>query len=203
LGLFMVSQISWTFCFMTFLDLVFSLTDESISSIPPESKPNFTPLAIMAHVLGAIQPYAHLIHVQRLIPRQCSASSSTLFPAIQTCTCFLTGQKKQFMKTPGKPQQGLKLDVTELPDYAKINTDQNPAEKVAHQETRGPAVVTPSTPFRKAKALYACKAEHDSELSFTAGTIFDNVHPSQEPGWLEGTLNGKTGLIPENYVEFL
>ncbi|KAM8972881.1 rho GTPase-activating protein 26 isoform 2-T2 [Pelodytes ibericus] len=56
---------------------------------------------------------------------------------------------------------------------------------------------------RKAKALYACKAEHDSELSFTAGTVFDNVHPSQEPGWLEGTLNGKTGLIPENYVEFL
>ncbi|KAL6069430.1 hypothetical protein STEG23_009783, partial [Scotinomys teguina] len=33
LGLFMVSQISWTFCFMTFLDFVFSLTDESISSI--------------------------------------------------------------------------------------------------------------------------------------------------------------------------
>ncbi|XP_075457172.1 rho GTPase-activating protein 26 isoform X4 [Ascaphus truei] len=56
---------------------------------------------------------------------------------------------------------------------------------------------------RKAKALYACKAEHGSELSFTAGTLFENVHPSQEPGWLEGTLNGKTGLIPENYVEFL
>lgn len=29
-------------------------------------------------------------------------------------------------------------------------------------------------PFRKAKALYACKAEHDSELSFTAGTVFEN-----------------------------
>ncbi|XP_028349130.1 rho GTPase-activating protein 26 isoform X5 [Physeter macrocephalus] len=37
---------------------------------PPESKPNFTPLAILAHVFGAIQPYAHLIHVQRLIPHQ-------------------------------------------------------------------------------------------------------------------------------------
>ncbi|XP_015497200.1 rho GTPase-activating protein 26 isoform X3 [Parus major] len=59
------------------------------------------------------------------------------------------------------------------------------------------------SPLRRARALYACKAEHDSELSFTAGTVFDNVHPSQEPGWLEGTLNGKTGLIPENYVEFL
>jgi len=29
------------------------------------------------------------------------------------------------------------------------------------------------------------------------------VRPSLEPGWLEGTLNGKTGLVPENYVEFL
>ncbi|XP_031427624.1 rho GTPase-activating protein 26 isoform X3 [Clupea harengus] len=56
---------------------------------------------------------------------------------------------------------------------------------------------------RKARALYACKAEHDSELSFIAGTIFDNVHSSREPGWLEGTLDGRTGLIPENYVEFL
>uniref|UniRef100_A0A8C5HBR4 Rho GTPase-activating protein 26 n=1 Tax=Gouania willdenowi TaxID=441366 RepID=A0A8C5HBR4_GOUWI len=56
---------------------------------------------------------------------------------------------------------------------------------------------------RKARALYACKAEHDSELSFIAGTIFENVHSSREPGWLEGTLDNRTGLIPENYVEFL
>uniref|UniRef100_A0A4W3HCT0 Rho GTPase-activating protein 26 n=1 Tax=Callorhinchus milii TaxID=7868 RepID=A0A4W3HCT0_CALMI len=58
-------------------------------------------------------------------------------------------------------------------------------------------------PGRKARSLYACKAEHESELSFSAGTMFENVHPSREPGWLEGTLDGKTGLIPENYVEFL
>ncbi|KAL6033222.1 hypothetical protein STEG23_000031 [Scotinomys teguina] len=37
LDLSMVSQISWTFCFMTFLDLVFSLTDKSISSIASSS----------------------------------------------------------------------------------------------------------------------------------------------------------------------
>ncbi|KAI4584385.1 hypothetical protein MJG53_007664 [Ovis ammon polii x Ovis aries] len=41
-----------------------------------------------------------------------------------------------------------------------------------------------STPFRKAKALYACKAEHDSELSFTAGTVFDNDPlPHQNLNW--------------------
>nr|XP_017456446.1 rho GTPase-activating protein 26 isoform X2 [Rattus norvegicus] len=80
---------------------------------------------------------------------------------------------------------------------SSTSSDSSPIrpEEVVHEDS--------STPFRKAKALYACKAEHDSELSFTAGTVFDNVHPSQEPGWLEGTLNGKTGLIPENYVEFL
>lgn len=29
------------------------------------------------------------------------------------------------------------------------------------------------------------------------------VRPSREPGWLEGTLDGKTGIIPENYVEYI
>lgn len=29
------------------------------------------------------------------------------------------------------------------------------------------------------------------------------VQFSREPGWLEGTLNGKRGLIPQNYVQFL
>uniref|UniRef100_A0A8C9W7F8 Rho GTPase-activating protein 26 n=1 Tax=Scleropages formosus TaxID=113540 RepID=A0A8C9W7F8_SCLFO len=60
-----------------------------------------------------------------------------------------------------------------------------------------------SSSGRKARALYACKAEHESELSFSTGAMFENVHPSREPGWLEGSLDGRTGLIPENYVEFL
>ncbi|XP_076003744.1 rho GTPase-activating protein 10 isoform X1 [Genypterus blacodes] len=56
---------------------------------------------------------------------------------------------------------------------------------------------------RKAKAVYPCEAEHDSELSFQVGAIFNAVTPSREPGWLEGELEGKRGLIPENYVELL
>ncbi len=34
-------------------------------------------------------------------------------------------------------------------------------------------------------------------------SIYVTVRSSMEPGWLEGTLNGKTGLVPENYVEIL
>lgn len=55
----------------------------------------------------------------------------------------------------------------------------------------------------RVRTLYACLGEHDGELSFEPNQIITNVRHSQEPGWLEGTLNGKTGLIPENYVEIL
>ncbi|KAK9700493.1 BAR domain [Popillia japonica] len=59
------------------------------------------------------------------------------------------------------------------------------------------------TPVRRVRTLYACLGENDGELSFEPNQIITNVKQSQEPGWLEGTLNGKTGLIPENYVEML
>lgn len=55
---------------------------------------------------------------------------------------------------------------------------------------------------REAKALYSCEAEHSHELSFPQGALFSNVHPSVEPGWLQATYNGKTGLIPENYITY-
>lgn len=60
-----------------------------------------------------------------------------------------------------------------------------------------------SVTLKKAKAVYPCEAEHDSELSFQVGAIFHDVTLSREPGWLEGVLEGKRGLIPENYVEIL
>ncbi|XP_072240994.1 rho GTPase-activating protein 10 isoform X1 [Leuresthes tenuis] len=60
-----------------------------------------------------------------------------------------------------------------------------------------------SVTSRKAKAVYPCEAEHESELSFQVGAIFNAVTQSREPGWLEGELEGKRGLIPENYVEML
>nr|XP_009687690.1 PREDICTED: rho GTPase-activating protein 10 [Struthio camelus australis] len=60
-----------------------------------------------------------------------------------------------------------------------------------------------SVVYRKARAVYPCEAEHSSELSFQIGAIFEDVQFSREPGWLEGTLNGKRGLIPQNYVQFL
>uniref|UniRef100_A0AAZ3R9C2 Rho GTPase-activating protein 42 n=1 Tax=Oncorhynchus tshawytscha TaxID=74940 RepID=A0AAZ3R9C2_ONCTS len=56
---------------------------------------------------------------------------------------------------------------------------------------------------RDAKAMYSCEAEHSHELSFPQGALFSNVYPSIEPGWIQATFQGKTGLIPENYVVYL
>ncbi|XP_066572945.1 rho GTPase-activating protein 26 isoform X2 [Amia ocellicauda] len=97
------------------------------------------------------------------------------------------------------------------PSLNNLNCSDTDLDTVIGKQSRPNSLLNPknrssvptSPTLRKARALYACKAEHDSELSFTAGTIFENVHPSREPGWLEGTLDGKTGLIPENYVEFV
>jgi len=57
--------------------------------------------------------------------------------------------------------------------------------------------------LKKVRTLYACVGEHETELSFEPNAIITGVRPSLEPGWLEGNLEGKVGLVPENYVEFL
>ncbi|XP_046853317.1 rho GTPase-activating protein 26-like [Xenia sp. Carnegie-2017] len=54
---------------------------------------------------------------------------------------------------------------------------------------------------RRVKTKFPCVGGNDGELSFDANVIITNVRKSNEPGWLEGTLKGKTGLIPSNYVE--
>ncbi|XP_038218753.1 rho GTPase-activating protein 26-like [Zerene cesonia] len=53
----------------------------------------------------------------------------------------------------------------------------------------------------RVRTLYACLGESEGELSFEPNQIITNVCPSGEPGWLRGSLNGKSGLVPENYVE--
>lgn len=53
----------------------------------------------------------------------------------------------------------------------------------------------------RVRTLYACLGESEGELSFEPNQIITGVTPSGEPGWLRGTLNGRSGLVPENYVE--
>uniref|UniRef100_A0A3Q3M5S3 Rho GTPase activating protein 10 n=1 Tax=Mastacembelus armatus TaxID=205130 RepID=A0A3Q3M5S3_9TELE len=117
------------------------------------------------------------------------------------------------------------LDIQNVGDGSSLATDETSMgsnESVSSQSSSASASETPTersdhaqlntslssgsnsgVTSRKAMAVYPCEAEHDSELSFQVGAIFNAVTQSREPGWLEGELEGKRGLIPENYVEML
>ncbi|CAG9571965.1 unnamed protein product [Danaus chrysippus] len=66
--------------------------------------------------------------------------------------------------------------------------------------THNPTLAFP-TRTNRVRTLYACLGESEGELSFEPNQIITNVCPSGEPGWLRGSLNGKSGLVPQNYVE--
>ncbi|XP_054580737.1 rho GTPase-activating protein 42 isoform X2 [Eptesicus fuscus] len=112
---------------------------------------------------------------------------------------------KETPKAPPNPDLPPKMCRRLRLDTASSNGYQRPGSIVAAKaqlfENVGSA--KPVSSGRQAKAMYSCQAEHSHELSFPQGAVFSNVYPSVEPGWLKATYEGKTGLVPENYVVFL
>ncbi|XP_028342954.1 rho GTPase-activating protein 10-like [Physeter macrocephalus] len=118
----------------------------------------------------------------------------------------------QLVKVIRRPSQARSSTVQWLNPQSPATPSCNPAvtppsPKLSSFALSLPATVADKPPEsvinRKARAVYPCEAEHSSELSFEIGAIFEDVQTSREPGWLEGTLNGKRGLIPQNYVKLL
>nr|XP_055036424.1 rho GTPase-activating protein 42 isoform X1 [Misgurnus anguillicaudatus] len=109
------------------------------------------------------------------------------------------------LKSLHLPDLPAKESIRYRADSSASNGYQRPGSVVACRAAifESPAISHPTILGRDAKALYSCKAEHSHELSFPQGALFSNVYPSVEPGWLQATYEGKTGLIPENYVVFL
>uniref|UniRef100_A0A8C2LDA9 Rho GTPase activating protein 42 n=1 Tax=Cricetulus griseus TaxID=10029 RepID=A0A8C2LDA9_CRIGR len=122
--------------------------------------------------------------------------------SIQSLTSI--GSKESPKATPN-PELPPKMCRRLRLDTASSNGYQRPGSVVAAkaQIFENAGSLKPVSSGRQAKAMYSCKAEHSHELSFPQGAIFSNVHPSVEPGWLKATYEGRTGLVPENYVVFL
>uniref|UniRef100_A0A6Q2X345 Rho GTPase activating protein 10 n=1 Tax=Esox lucius TaxID=8010 RepID=A0A6Q2X345_ESOLU len=128
-------------------------------------------------------------------------------PAV-SCLCLPSA-------SPTSPDLGSNSDEASLGSNESVSSQssgatasETPPEKANHDPLLSSLCPGDSTGVtggsgRRAKAVYPCEAEYDSELSFQVGAIFSAVAPSREPGWLEGELEGKRGLIPENYVEML
>ncbi|XP_030650240.1 rho GTPase-activating protein 42 [Chanos chanos] len=114
-------------------------------------------------------------------------------------------EKKDSSKPAAHPDLPPKLVLRHKQDSSASNGYQRPGSVVAARAMlfENPSATKSAPVGRDAKAMYSCEAEHSHELSFPQGAHFSNVYPSVEPGWLQATYEGKTGLIPENYVVFL
>ncbi|XP_042270348.1 rho GTPase-activating protein 42 isoform X4 [Thunnus albacares] len=127
--------------------------------------------------------------------RSCSGSVQSLS----------TLEPKESLKPAEHPDLPPKQVIRRRMDTSASNGYQRPGSVVAARALLFENASSPqSAPVgRDAKAMYSCEAEHSHELSFPQGAHFSNVYRSVEPGWLQATYEGKTGLIPENYVIFL
>lgn len=47
------------------------------------------------------------------------------------------------------------------------------------------------------------EAAHEDELTLRLGDVIRNVRRIEEEGWMEGDLNGKRGLFPDNFVKVI
>lgn len=81
-----------------------------------------------------------------------------------------------------------------------------PAPTMQHAPTPSPVPVASYTPapvpsLPRAQGLYPFNAETPQELSFQPGDVLTII--SQDGQWWTAELNGKRGLIPSNYVQFV
>ncbi|XP_037778389.1 rho GTPase-activating protein 26-like [Penaeus monodon] len=164
----------------------------SLSSSPQTSK-RFPPHVVAPPKLGANGPHRDL-RVQQTNHYAFNNSSARLGTAYPPTY-------RQHMETLCK-RQSLEYLYSSM---NSISGSQSTSSLLAPTSSSPPPSATSngtaSSPPRRVRTLYACVGENESELSFEPNQILSNVRPSREPGWLEGTLNGRTGLVPENYVE--
>ncbi|KAF7665283.1 hypothetical protein LDENG_00141930 [Lucifuga dentata] len=158
-----------------------------------------------------------------------SSSSSSLFPCQISTSSSLTSLhiSEDFKSCHGSVQSLMSVDPQDLTLTRKVShirsgSDANvkhPAASASNRYQRPGSLLLSKVPLRdsavfssaldvfptgrEAKALYSCEAEHSHELSFPQGALFSNVCSSVEPGWLQATYNGRTGLIPENYITYI
>ncbi|KAL3042870.1 LOW QUALITY PROTEIN: rho GTPase-activating protein 42 [Trematomus bernacchii] len=156
-----------------------------------------------------------------------SSSSSSLFPYQLSTSSSLTSLhiSEDYRSCHGSVQSLMSSDQQEAthkrkPAHTRWGSDlKHPAGSASSNGYQRPGSLIPgrlpqreSSVFssaldicsgRDAKALYSCEAEHSHELSFPQGALFSNVYASVEPGWLQATYNGRTGLIPDNYITYM
>uniref|UniRef100_A0A7N8XI53 Rho GTPase activating protein 42a n=1 Tax=Mastacembelus armatus TaxID=205130 RepID=A0A7N8XI53_9TELE len=150
--------------------------------------------------------------------RASSSTTCNLHSALERTSSFREGQPVQRVPSVSSLTSSKSVDEKKAPSTSSTATETRVMDSTSPSQQQRTSyrtsilhhslshffllIVFVFSP-REAKALYSCEAEHSHELSFPQGALFSNVYPSVEPGWLQGTYNGKMGLIPENYITYM
>lgn len=141
-------------------------------------------------------------------PAAARADFVSILPRAEACARYPAPQQQLLQQLgAGAGAPFAPLPLAHALRLTQPASDSSSAESVSSHNSPGaspPLVLAARTaPLRctRVRTLYACLGESEGELSFEPNQIITNVSPSPEPGWLRGTLNGRTGLVPENYVE--
>ncbi|KAK3801709.1 hypothetical protein RRG08_033894 [Elysia crispata] len=114
----------------------------------------------------------------------------------------LNGKKGMF------PENFVKLikrrDVADKKDQKRAAT-QRKSVRVLAEQFKSDGIPMGAPPKKKekkkmCKVLFDYKKENDDELDLGVGDLVE-FHKEVEEGWWEGTLNGKHGVFPSNFVE--
>uniref|UniRef100_A0A672ZTD8 Rho GTPase-activating protein 42-like n=1 Tax=Sphaeramia orbicularis TaxID=375764 RepID=A0A672ZTD8_9TELE len=127
--------------------------------------------------------------------------------SLNTCHLFFysaftydfCGVFSDYKSCHGSVQSLMSLDPHEATHLRKISHNRCGSDLTMKHITASPSNGYQRPGSVEAKALYSCEAEHSHELSFPRGRFY----PSVEPGWLQATYKGRTGLIPENYIVYI
>jgi len=161
---------------------------------PPKTRPPATPPGPKPRLLNSsIKRWPNAVSKpsEPISPKKEPTDVSELKSRRESYAMAMDARIKSISSEPGSPS------ISEVPDQKPP-----PAPRQRTSDSSAPPIIQRRKEW-KVRTKYHCVAESDAELSFNAGAIISNVRPSTEDGWLMGSLNGKTGLIPENYCEKL
>uniref|UniRef100_A0A8C1W2X0 Rho GTPase-activating protein 10 n=1 Tax=Cyprinus carpio TaxID=7962 RepID=A0A8C1W2X0_CYPCA len=187
--------------------LVLSLVTKHLAKVAANSKQNLMTVANLGVVFGPTLMRPQEETVAAIMDLKFQNIVVEILIEQHEKVRLLTGDEWPHLKKtyPGLVNDETSVSSNESVSSQSSNASGTPPEKSKNHHATISTSLLESTgvTLMKAKAVYPCEAEHDSELSFQVGAIFHDVTLSREPGWLEGVLEGKRGLIPENYVEIL
>lgn len=108
--------------------------------------------------------------------------------------------KMQLKRTVPPPAAKEREEPVRMPELRR-KAPQQPLK--AQAPAKLPAVPPQEPALERAKVVFAYTSEQEDELTIQTGDILEVVDKAEQDGWWKVKLNGRVGLVPDNFVELL